>query len=439
MKSVLIISYYFPPSGGPGVQRVLKFVKYLPDFGWRPVVLTVDNGDYPARDESLLNEIPQHATVYRTKILEPYRLYRRLTGKPPDSPVDVDNIPKGPAKRSLVEAAAGIIRSTLFIPDARIGWFPFAVAKGREIIHRENVEALYSSSPPYTAALIARSLHRKSRLPWIAGFRDPWTGFLSTPNRWAVPRMVDAHLERSVFEEASLVEVAWRGIEKDVLKKHPSLNCTKFHYLPNGFDRSDFAEGDRPSNDRFTVTYTGSMYGKRNPASLFTALEELIRERSIDPQKICFRFVGRFGSEVHEMFRRASFHSSIEVVPYRPHAESIAELLRADALLLVVDEADGSDEIVPGKIFEYLGAARPILALAPRGAVADLLSETGSGFIAANEDIPAIKKAFLECFAKYGYHSQRFRQNEDAVKKYERREITGRLAGLLDRVITPGV
>jgi hypothetical protein len=438
VKSVLVISYYFPPSGGPGVQRVLKFVKYLPEFGWRPVVLTVEDGDYPARDESLLKEIPPHVTVYRTRILEPYRLYRQLTGRPPETPLDIENIPKGSSDRSMVETAAEFVRSTLFIPDARIGWFPFAVAAGRQIAHRENIQALYSSSPPYTAALIARALRRKLHLPWIAGFRDPWTGFLSTPKRWAAPRAIDAKLERSVFDEASLVEVAWKGIEKDALAKYPSLDRAKFHHLPNGFDRSDFAGVTRRATDRFTMTYTGSMYGKRNPSSLLTALEELIHERTVDPGKICLRFVGRFGSEVQEMFRRASFHSSIEVLPYRPHAESIAELVSADLLLLVVDEAEGASEIVPGKIFEYLGAARPILALAPSGAVADLMAETESGYVAANQDIPAIKKAFLECYTKYGYHSERFAQNEGAVKKYERREVTRRLAELLDRVVGAG-
>jgi glycosyltransferase involved in cell wall biosynthesis len=438
VKSVLVISYYFPPSGGPGVQRVLKFVKYLPEFGWRPVVLTVENGDYPARDESLLAEIPKHAMVYRTRIPEPYRLYRRLTGRPPDSPVDVENIPKGSSKRPLADRVAEFIRSTFFIPDARIGWFPFAVAKGREVIHREGIQALYSSSPPYTSSLIARALHRKSRLPWIAGFRDPWTGFLSTPKRWALPHMVDKHLERSVLEEASGIEIAWQGIQHDALRKFPALDRSKFRHLPNGFDRADFPDIPPQPNERFTVTYAGSMYGKRNPASFFTALEELIREGSINPARIQLRFVGRFGSEVQEIFRKASFHASIKVMPYRPHSESIAELVKADALLLVVDEVDGSEGIVPGKIFEYIGAGRPIIALAPPGAVADLIAETGSGYVAANRDIQAIKHAFRECYGKFGYHRRQFRQNEDAVRKYERREVTRRLAELLDRVVRPG-
>lgn len=188
MKNLLVVTYYFPPSGGPGVQRVLKFVKYLRDFEIRPIVLTVANGDFPVRDESLLSEIPPDVPVYRSKIFEPYQLYRKLTGKPADAPVDVNNIPKPGERRSVAEHFAEFVRSNFFIPDARIGWLPSAVAMGKRIIQSERIDCLYSSSPPYTSALIARALKRRTHLPWIAGFRDPWTGFLSTPVRYGLAK-----------------------------------------------------------------------------------------------------------------------------------------------------------------------------------------------------------------------------------------------------------
>lgn len=432
MKKVLIITYYFPPSGGPGVQRVLKFVKYLPDFGWQPVVLTVQDGDFPARDESLLAEIPPHATVYRTKIFEPYRLYRRLTGKPANAPVDVENIPRGSGRKPIAQSVAEFIRATFFIPDARVGWFPYAVAQGREIIEREKIDAIYSSSPPYTTAIIARHLHRATKIPWVAGFRDPWTGFLSTPNRWFLPRAIDRSMEYAVLRDATLVEAAWRGILKDMMQKYPEIPCTKFFYLPNGFDSADYPNNAALLRDRFTVTYTGSMYGVRNPKSFLQAVGELVSEGKIDQAKIRLKFIGRFGSEVQEMFASSSVRGAIEVVSYLPHSESVRELLRASALLLIVDETKDSAEIVPGKVFEYLGARRPIIALAPRGAVAELLEETRAGFVAPNHDIEAIKRAFLECYEKFGYRGETFEPNDDAVKRYERREITNQLAVLLD-------
>jgi len=432
MKKVLIITYYFPPSGGPGVQRVLKFVKYLPEFGWQPVVLTVRDGDFPARDDSLMAEIPPHTTVYRTKIFEPYRLYRKLTGKPANAPVDVDNIPRESGKQPLAQKIAEFIRATFFIPDARVGWFPYAVAEARGIIAREGIDAIYSSSPPYTTAIIARYVHRATKLPWVAGFRDPWTGFLSTPSRWFLPHAIDRSMEYSVLRDATIVEAAWRGILKDMMQKYPELSCTKFFYLPNGFDSADYPNDVAPARDRFTVTYTGSMYGVRNPKTFLQAVEELVSERKVDPAKIRLKFIGRFGSEVQEMFRSSTLREAIEVVSYLPHQESVRELLRANALLLVVDETKDSAEIVPGKVFEYLGARRPILALAPRGAVAELLEETRAGFVAPNHDIEAIKRAFLECYEKFGYRGETFEPNDEAIKRYERREITNQLAVLLD-------
>jgi hypothetical protein len=436
MKKVLIVTYYFPPSGGPGVQRVLKFVKYLPEFGWQPVVLTVRDADYPARDESLLAEIPQHATVYRTKIFEPYSLYRALTGKPANAPVDVENIPQANRKRSIAESAAEFVRATFFIPDARIGWYPYAVPAGFEIIRREKIDALYSSSPPYTTAVIARRLHRSTKLPWIAGFRDPWTGFLSTPERWMIPRAIDRRLEHSVFQDADIVEAAWKGILEDVTDKTPGINRQKLAYLPNGFDADDYPKLDLQRNERFTVTYAGSMYGKRNPRTFLQAVEELAAEGKVDPARIRLKFIGRFGAEVLEMLHTSSLRSSTEIIPYLPHSESVKELLRSDALLLIVDEAPNSEGIVPGKVFEYIGAQRPIIALAPQGAVAELMHETRAGSIVSNRDIPAIKAVFVECYENFLYDRAKFQQDREAVKRYSRREITRQLAALLD-VLNP--
>ncbi len=434
MKKVLIITYYFPPSGGPGVQRVLKFVKYLPEFGWQPVVLSVADAEYPARDESLLDEIPSTVTVYRSKIFEPYKIYRRLTGKPDGAAVDVDNIPQAGAKQPWTESLSQFVRSTFFIPDARIGWLPYAVPMGLDIIRNEGITALYSSSPPYTAALIAQKLHNKTNLPWIAGFRDPWTGFLSTPQRWAVPSAIDRSMEFSVLRDASLIEVAWKGILKDMLGKHPRTSPDKFLYLPNGYDSADFPPIEPSPNDRFTVTYTGSMYGKRNPRTFLQAVESLAANGSVDPSKILLRFIGRLGAEVAGMIRSSPIAHVVEVVPYRPHRESLEALLRSDALLLIVDEAEGSEEIVPGKVFEYLGAHRPIIALAPDGAAADLIRKTRSGFVAANQDLEAIQSAFLECYRNFLYHKRPFEQDRKNIEQFERREITRHLSIFLNTV-----
>ncbi len=404
MKKVLIVAYYFPPSGGPGVQRVLKYVQYLREFGWEPVVLTVRDGNFPARDESLLREIPEGVKVIRTDIFEPYDYYRKLTGKKQGAAIDVNTIRKEGAKLPMSERVAEFIRATFFIPDARIGWYSHAIRAGMEAIEREGISAIYSSSPPYTCALIARGLKRKTGLPWVAGFRDPWTGFITTPDRWALPAKVDRMLEHAVFKESDAVEVAWLGIIKDAIRKYPSLDAGKFHHLPNGFDSHDFPNVDPASrtDGRFTVTYTGSMYGRRNPDAFLTAVEQLATRGEIDPAKIRLRFIGRFGEEILETFRQSPLGSAIEVVGYMPHRQSIEQLLLSDALLLVVDECDESDEVVPGKVYEYIGSGRMLLAVAPeRSAIASLIAETRSGYVAHQSNLAGIADAFLRLCAEF--------------------------------------
>ena len=435
MKKVLIITYYFPPSGGPGVQRVLKFVKYLPEFGWEPVVLTVKEGDYPARDESLLKEIPPLLKVFRTRILEPYGFYRSITGKKPGTAVDVNNIPKKGERKNFSEAIAEFIRATFFIPDARIGWLFSAVSEAKRIIKEEHIDAIYSSSPPYTCAVIARNVHRATGIPWVAGFRDPWTGFLSTPNRWFLPKKLDEYFERSCFEEATRVEVAWRGILLDLHKKYPDIPLDKVAHLPNGFDSADFPQTTYRRNERFTVTYTGSMYGVRNPKTFLQAIANLIATKQIDPLKIRLNFIGRFGAEVLEMFHEPAVADCIETLSYLPHSESIAYLMKSDALLLIVDEYPGGEEIVPGKVFEYIGARRPIIGIAHEGAVAELLRSTRTGHVARNDDVPAIERIVLEYYNDYLYNKSSFSPDLKAIVQFERREITKRLVQLFDESV----
>lgn len=433
-KNVLIIAYYFPPSGGPGVQRVLKHVQYLKQFGWNPIVLTVSNGQFPARDESLLEHIPKDVVVVRTTIFEPYDLYRLLTGKKKGTSIDVNVIKKDDQKISWKEKLAELIRATFFIPDARIGWRFSAISKGLELIKEHNIEAIYSSSPPYTCSIIARSLKKKTGLRWVAGFRDPWTGFISSPKRWFLPSAIDKHLEFSTFNEADAVECAWEGIIKDALEKYPHLDKSKFFHVPNGYDSADFPkEIDNTPTSKFTITYTGSLYGRRNPKSLFDALEIVFNKGEISPIQCTFRFIGRFGAEVEEMFQSVSFPESLEIHGYMSHEESIRYLFKSDVLLLIVDESKESAEIVPGKVYEYLGVLKPIVAIAPHdGAIASLIRETEAGAIAHQTEVETIVNIiedYFRCWQKQTLHQKAGKK--EVIERYERKESTKKLASLL--------
>ena len=433
MKNLLIVAYYFPPSGGPGVQRVLKHTKYLPEFGWKPVVLTVSNGQFPARDESLLKQIPSDTSVERVPIFEPYDLYRLLTGKKPGTAIDVNVIKKDSQKIGFKEKIAEFVRATFFIPDARMGWIYSAGKALNELNDKYKFDAIYSSSPPYTCSVIARNFKRKTGLPWVAGFRDPWRGFISAPKRWFLPDAIDKNLEHSVFKEADAVECAWEGIIKDALGKYPELTSKKFHHVPNGFDSSDFPNIEPVQNQKFTITYSGSLYGRRNPAAFFSAIEKLATEGRIDTNNIKLRFVGRFGSEVEEMYQKVSFKSAIETISYVPHEESIKYLFQSDALLLIVDESKESQEIVPGKVYEYIGVGKPIIAIAPHGsAIEELMLETACGGVAHQSEISRIADIIENIYLNW-MNNNPYQPDKLLINKYERRESAKKLAELLDK------
>jgi hypothetical protein len=414
---------------------VLKHVQYLPEFGWQPIVLTVSNGQFPARDESLLEKIPENIIVERTRIFEPYDIYRMFMGNKPGSAIDVNVIKKEGQKTGFKEKIAEFIRATFFIPDARVGWKYSARKAALDLIDKYDIKALYSSSPPYTCSLIAQYAKRKRNLPWVAGFRDPWTGFISSPKRWFLPAMIDKSMERSVFTEADKVECAWEGIIKDATGKFPEIDKNKFIHVPNGYDSNDFPKVEDKRNEKFVLTYTGSLYGRRNPSSLFAALEKLISEGKLNPNEFILRFIGRFGAEVEEMYAKATFRQSIETISYIPHDESIRQLMLSDALLLIVDESKESEEIVPGKVYEYIGVLKPILAIAPNeSAIAKLMVETGSGKIAHQTQVDRIGEIFMEYFNNWKNGTNNFSPDMNEVKKYERRESARKLAGLLDQL-----
>ncbi len=444
MRKVLIVSYYFPPSGGPGVQRVLKFVKYLPQFGYKPVVLTVGDADFPAIDESLLNEIPNDVRVVRTRIFEPYDAYRKLTGKKPGSAVDVENIPSGGKKKASgpMEKIADLVRSTFFIPDARVGWLFTAVSAGMKIIEEEGIDAIYSSSPPYTASLIAKSLKKRSGKPWVMGLRDPWTGFISTPNRWFVPAAIDRYMERDSVERADAVEIAWEGIGKDLLGKYPGLDRNKIVYIPNGFDSEDYPAIERPRNERMTITYTGSLYGRRNPRTLLDAVKSLTASGKISRDKIRLVFAGRFGADVRAMLQEPEFDGIVEEKGYLPHEESIKLLLESDLLVLIVDESELSSEIVPGKVFEYIGSKRPIIAFAPQGAAAEIIRSTGAGAVVPPEDLSKAKEALESFYVQFrergsigGDRNGQFAPREEVIRNFERKEAARKLSTLFNKIL----
>ena len=247
-------------------------------------------------------------------------------------------------------------------------------------------------------------------------------------------------MEHSVFTEANLVEVAWKGIAEDALGKYPDLKREKFIHIPNGFDGADFPERDitkravRPTNEKCMITYSGSLYGPRNPLSFLRAVEQLIDAGTIDPAKLKLRFVGRFGAEIHEMLRRPKIAETVETIEYVPHARAVELLLESDGLLLIVDEVPSVAQIVPGKVYEYMGAMRPLIAIAPpSGAIGELLRETGAGEAVAGADIDGQARLIQRIYNDWSAGRSSFTMDPKTISRYERREATRDLARLLDQ------
>lgn len=432
MKKVLIISYYFPPSGGAGVQRVLKFVKYLPDYGWEPVVLTVqESAGFPAQDASLLQEIPDQIRVIRTRIFEPYEAYRKFTGK--STPQGMDIATLGQSGGSFKDRFAEWIRATFFIPDARCFWKRTAIRAGKRLLKTEKFDIVFSSAPPYTTHLIGMALARYSDVPWIADFRDSWVGWLSTPKRWWLPYQIDLKMEKSVLNDADQITHVSNGVKADLLSRHPEISENKWALLPNGFDQADF-EGlnDKPPENRFIITYTGSLYGHRNPQIFLKALHKLLEEHPDCKDQILIRFVGRVDPKFLEAFE--VFGSIIEHIPYVTHNESIRYLLQSNLLLLIIDNAPASKSIITGKLYEYIGARRPILAIAPEGEAAEIIQELGVGKVFRPTDdrktINEISKWII------GQMRHPFNLNKIATDQYERKALTRSLVAILDHFVS---
>lgn len=431
------------------MQRVLKFVKYLPEFGWKPIVLTVKDGDFPARDESLLKEVPADIAVHRTDIFEPYDLYRKLTGKSKSTAVDVNNIDGG-NKTRLSDRIAEFIRATFFIPDARIGWKKHAVKEGKKIIDTDKPDIIFSSSPPYTCALIAMELKKYAEkkfgkpVPWVSDFRDAWTDYLTTPNRWFLPKEIDRKYERTTLDKADTVTIVASGMQNDFERKYPAVSAkTDFVLLRNGFDSDDYKHTkiSETKNEKFTIVYTGSMYGKRNPYYLLDTIAELVEAGKVDKNKIKFIFVGRLGSDITDYINNSPLKDTIEIVSYVPHSVSIDHLMKADAMLLLIDEDKYSKMILSGKVFEYLGASaltgKPVFAITGEGEARDLLIETRAGIINPHHKPEILKENYLKLYNGFFENNTAIlpTSNKNAIEAYERKLLTKKLADVFDKYL----
>lgn len=433
-RKVLVLTYYFPPSGGPGVQRVLKFVKYLPSFDWNPVVVTVQDGAYPARDPSLEDEVPPAAQVVRTASWDPYQLYARLTGRSPDEAVVQGSVEGREA--TWTETLARWIRANVFLPDARVGWVPFAVIRGRHVLREQEVDAIVTTGPPHSTHLAGAILQWMSGTPWIADFRDPWTDinyYQELPHtRWA--QRLDSLLDRMVLRRAQAVTTVspgWRDLLAAKVENRPR---GAFHVVHNGYDEADVdRDPSAVDEDVFALTHVGSLYASRNPTGLWQALRQLRDEDAIPNLRI--RLVGMVDPNVREALQAHGLAGIAEHVSYVPHDEAVEYMQRAGLLLLSIETFPAATGMLTGKLYEYLASGRPVLGVGPAsGDAADLLDKTDGGQLFARTDVDGMAESIRRHYDAWDDGTPESGAPTDRISPYRRQAQTEALSGILDEV-----
>jgi len=428
-KKILIITYYWPPSGGAGVQRWLKFARYLPAYGWEPIVLTVDPGDaeYPVIDKDLSKDIPPGLRVMHTKAPRNiFRLYKKITGK--------KELPYGgfsnDSRPGITDKITRFIRGNFFLPDPRRNWNRNLLKKAVEIIESEKISIILTSSPPHSTQLAGMKLKKENKLRWIADIRDPWTDIYYSDKLYQTSRAVSVNkkLEAAVLANADRLLVTCNATGELFASKLPGQKISdKITTLTNGYDEKDFPAGNVKEASTFTITYLGTYGENYNIDVLLDAIESL---ETLSPQDIILRFIGAISSSNLEKLKNRS-NISFEFIPYLNHDKAIKALLESSALLLVVPASRRSQEMIPGKLFEYMAARKPILALAPKsGDVAEILKQTKSGKTFERNDT-AVLSDYLEELID-NHKKGELRVKSSGIEKYSRKNLASELADILD-------
>jgi len=430
---VILITYYFPPAGGPGVQRMLKFAKYLPAFGWRVAVLTVrEDAAYPVRDPSLSSDVPPGTQVVRTAITEFYRVYRKVGGTEAPLEGSRKSAHEGPIARVLRGA-----RATLFVPDGRIGWIPHAVTPGVRLARETKASALLSSGPPFTANLIGGLIARRTGLPWIQDLRDPWTRAPFYPDRPPLVRRLDEALEHWTLRHASRTVAVNREILEDFRARYPDIPAERLVTVPNGFDEADFEGVPRVRPEKLTLVHTGTVHAARDPQALRAAIADLAREEEGFLAGFEVVFAGRLDPEVVQCFREPPFDRLVRFAGYVEHRESLRLLRAGDLCLLLIGDEPQTRGMLTGKLFEYLGSGTPILAIAPEdGEAAEAIRRCRAGWVHHAGDAAGLRERLRGIWRGFRAGERRFAEPDPAeVSRFSRRNLAGRIAEILDSLV----
>ena len=422
-KRVLIVCYYWPPAGGPGVQRWLKFVTYLGQFGVEPTVFVPENAHYPLTDEAFLSEVPVNVTVVKFPIKEPYRFAKWISKKKTKTISSGIITEKQP---SLLEKFMLFIRGNLFIPDARVGWVKPASSFLQQYLAENNIETIVTTGPPHSVHLIGLRLQKAVGVKWIADFRDPWTTIHYHQSLRLTAASAKKHkdLERKVLTSADHVVVTSQGTKKEfsAITKKPITVIT------NGYDGE--YKTPRIPDEKFSLVHIGSLLSNRNPAMLWKVLSALINENAEFAAQLQITLAGAVSEEVKQSLAAFGLSPFLQDEGYVAHQKALQLQQNAQLLLLIEMNRPETKVILPGKLFEYLQAGRPIVALGPEGSDMEaIIAETKTGWFFSYSEEKELQEQLLQCF--YDFQQNNLKVAAASIEKYSRKALTETMAHLL--------
>lgn len=430
MKRVLIITYYWVPSGGSGVQRWVKFTKYLRDFGWEPIIYTPENPEFPAIDDSFAKDIPADIEVIKTPIWEPYNVYRTLTGKK-NQPINAGFISEN-KKQGWKDKLSMWIRGNFLIPDPRRFWIKPSVKFLSDYIEHNPVDAIITTGPPHSLHFIGLGLKRKfQHIPWISDFRDPWTSIYFY-DELKLSKFADAihhRLEKKIITSSDAVIVV-----SDTMKSEfENLQPKSIKVITNGFDADDTNDAECELDAKFTISHIGLFIESQNPVNLWKALVELCNENPEFASDLNIQLIGKIDISIVEYLKKVGLDKYATVLPYMSHQEVIARQQTSQVLLLLLVNKPGTECILPGKLFEYLNARRPILAIGhTHGDAAKVIQQTKVGSIVGFDDDTQAKEIIKRYYNLYKSNSLKVDSTE--INRFSRRNLTESLAGILNQL-----
>ncbi len=426
MKKVLIITYYWPPAGSSGVQRWLKFVKYIRNFGWEPVVFTSKNPEVQSYDNTLIKDIPENLTVIQREVIEPYRLFRFFTGRKSNMGV---GFASSEMKQSLVQSLSVWIRGNLFIPDPRILWVKPSVRFLKKYNKENQIDLIVTTGPPHSIHLIGLALKEQLDVKWIADFRDPWTNidYFEELKLGKRARRKHHFLEKRVVETADAVVV----VSKAMVNDFKLCNPQRIEVITNGFDEDDFPTEDITLDKNFTVTHIGSIPPNRNCPNLWKAIRLMTDRNEEFRKKLAIQLVGNVDTTVLNEIDANGLKEYCYLTGYLPHIKSLEIMRSSQVLLLLVNNSPNAEGILTGKLFEYFAAKRPILAIGPKGGeLQHLITKTNTGYLAQSSNLDEIISAIEQLWSEYLKGFPNF--SSKGTQTFSRKNLTKEMAKLMD-------